>query len=1096
MLASLSLLALVLTAGPESSPVRAARDRCEALAESGDPAAAAAACGELRDLAAGAGDRAAEAEGVILTGQALDDRGQHAEAAASYARGEALARAALADAERSGDRDQARAARSLLGYALFRQERIEEALEALRGAREPAQESGDLRAQAEVAVAICRSLVWLSRAAEALPTCQEALALARKADRRLLAGYAFNNMGRAQLNQGRAEDAARTFRDAIVFHREAGERKLMAEEINNLGAAQWAMGRFDEAIASFEESRAVRHDLRDFPGEAAALSNLGSSYVSLGRLEAGLAQLDVARGLFRQIDDRRSEGIVLTNMGTAKNRLGRAEEALLDLDRSLALLRAVKDLRGEARCLNTMGKALEALSRFEEALARYQEALAVFRAIGDRQGEGATLGNLGSAYENLGQSGEAAARLEASLAIAREVKDRQGEAVALRSIGLARENQGEAGQALELYQQALSVAREVNDRREVGIALGSAARALETLGRGGEADGLRAQSLAIAREVNDRRGEGLALQALGDAALRRGDAAAAAERHGEALAVLRQVKDRTMEGVALQGLMADWAALRQPVLAAYYGKLAVNAFQEVRDRLRPLDRESRRAFLARRAEAYHLLADLLLELGRLPEAQQVLALVKSEEYGRYLRWEGASERLALTAREAEHAQRQAEASQALAALGDEESALRRARNRRPEEESRLASLPALISEAQKTLGRRMLEARDDFGAARDGPASSEALGLAGQGRELGPGAAALYTLVTPERYRVLLVAPGIRRARSREIGRAELARRVLGLRTALQDPAVDPRAEARALYEVLIGPVAADLAELRPTTLAWSLDGVLRYVPVAALHDGERYLVERYRLAVLTPAADQKGTARPARPWSAWGFGVSRAMAEFPALPGVRAELGEVVRSKGAGRGALPGDVLLDGAFTRDALWRALSSPRAVIHIASHFQFQPGASSESFLLLGDGGHLTLDEISRRPRLFEGVDVLTLSACDTALVAGQSEGGELEGFGALAQRQGAGTVLATLWPVDDESTRRLMGQFYRRAGPGRSKAEALRQAQLALLRGEGVPPRDGARRSAVAVAAERAGRKGAAYAHPYYWAPFVLMGDGR
>jgi len=302
--------------------------------------------------------------------------------------------------------------------------------------------------------------------------------------------------------------------------------------------------------------------------------------------------------------------------------------------------------------------------------------------------------------------------------------------------------------------------------------------------------------------------------------------------------------------------------------------------------------------------------------------------------------------------------------------------------------------------------------------------------------------------------------------------------------------------QARALYEVLVGPVEADLAELRPRALAWSLDGVLRYVPLAALYDGDRYLVERYRLAVVTPGA-QVGSGRAAsRRWSAWGFGVSKAIAGFPALPAVAVELSEVVRARQASRGALPGDALLDGAFTRDALWRALSRSRPVVHIASHFRFQPGDASELFLLLGDGGHLTLEELSRHPGLFAGVEILTLSACDTALAGVESRGGELAGLGALAQREGAAAVLATLWPVEDRSTAELMARFYRQAGPGRSKSEALREAQLALLQGEGRVGGDGTRRSAVPVLAEaRLGlRRSAPYAHPYFWAPFVLMGD--
>jgi CHAT domain-containing protein len=131
------------------------------------------------------------------------------------------------------------------------------------------------------------------------------------------------------------------------------------------------------------------------------------------------------------------------------------------------------------------------------------------------------------------------------------------------------------------------------------------------------------------------------------------------------------------------------------------------------------------------------------------------------------------------------------------------------------------------------------------------------------------------------------------------------------------------------------------------------------------------------------------------------------------------------------------------------------------------------------LLLGNG-RLTVAQMKQlHDHLFEDVELLTLSACNTAM-GGRGEGGkEVESFGVEAQRQGAKAVLATLWPVADESTKLLMRTFYRLRGmqAGLSKAEALRQAQLTLLQ-------SAKKRSKVS------------YAHPFYWAPFILIGDWR
>jgi CHAT domain-containing protein len=249
------------------------------------------------------------------------------------------------------------------------------------------------------------------------------------------------------------------------------------------------------------------------------------------------------------------------------------------------------------------------------------------------------------------------------------------------------------------------------------------------------------------------------------------------------------------------------------------------------------------------------------------------------------------------------------------------------------------------------------------------------------------------------------------------------------------------------------------------------------------------------------------------------GLGVSKAQPGFNALPGVPEELRGIIRDESAKpnsarlntvmgvEGVLDGTVMLDEAFTSSAMQTALHQHYPLVHIASHFQFHPGNETDSFLLLGDGSHLTLAQIKSLPNVFSGVDLLTLSACDTATGGSGANGREVEGFGVLAQRQGAKAVLATLWPVADESTQILMREFYRlhEANPQWTKAEALRQAQLALLRGDAQV----AASSTVQRTSERADRKtpatnapaftrdpNAKYSHPYYWAPFILIGNWK
>jgi CHAT domain-containing protein len=211
--------------------------------------------------------------------------------------------------------------------------------------------------------------------------------------------------------------------------------------------------------------------------------------------------------------------------------------------------------------------------------------------------------------------------------------------------------------------------------------------------------------------------------------------------------------------------------------------------------------------------------------------------------------------------------------------------------------------------------------------------------------------------------------------------------------------------------------------------------------------------------------------------------------------------------------------------FTKAAMLAALKQKRPLVHISSHFSFRPGDEGRSFLLLGDGTAMTLEEMKKHLGLFSGVELLTLSACNTAAQQ-EGNGREIDGFAELAQRLGAASVMATLWPVADNSTPWLMREFYqsRQSGQGLSKAEAFRRAQLALLNGtaetkplpagqKGASP---AIRIVIGEGGNRAGEGRGAdvvyvdaedappfvrdakkpFAHPYYWAPFILIGNWK
>ena len=293
------------------------------------------------------------------------------------------------------------------------------------------------------------------------------------------------------------------------------------------------------------------------------------------------------------------------------------------------------------------------------------------------------------------------------------------------------------------------------------------------------------------------------------------------------------------------------------------------------------------------------------------------------------------------------------------------------------------------------------------------------------------------------------------------------------------------RATASTLYEALIRPVCPHLKEAKVEELMLYLTDELRYLPFAALYDGakKQHLIEQYALSIYTHVGRETLRDEPASTWSAVGLGLSEARPNFKALSAVETELRQVVRED---RDPPPGGLLsgkryLNSAFTRSQFVSlADGQPHyAVMHVATHFKLGPD-DKQSFLVTGDGDNLTVEQIRTDVGLkFRGYDLVALSACETFLGTGEFAGGEVEGLGAVLQQQGAKAVLATLWQVEDTGTAQLMAEFYKARGEHRllSKAHALQKAQVALLTGT--------------VKAERFGID---LTHPYFWAPFVLMGN--
>lgn len=556
---------------------------------------------------------------------------------------------------------------------------------------------------------------------------------------------------------------------------------------------------------------------------------------------------------------------------------------------------------------------------------------------------------------------------------------------------------------------------------------------------------------------------------------------------------------------AADGLRSAYEDMKSPTVAILYGKQAVNTLQSLRAGLSSLGSAMQGTYLNDKRKVYTELADLLIGEGRLSEAQQVMRMLKEDEYNDFVtrseKTDARETKLTMNSQEAAWLDRFQQISSTLVQISKRKSELdgKAKMGLSEEEKVELAKVEADLKVSRQAFDsatKQMLEDSKKAAAGGNERLGSEVItsvrAMRGDLRQLGHGAVLLHFVMAEDKLWIMLTTPEIQIARQAAISSVDLNRKINELRMGLRNPQQDIKPLAQELYKLLLGPIEGDLKQAQAKTLMLSLDGAIRYVPFAALHDGKQWAIENYRFAIYTEAAKSKLKDAPQALWSLSGLGLSKAVSGFDALPSVKDELASLNKKTG---GVMEGDTYIDDAFTMARVKTALADQRPVLHIASHFKFTPGTESDSYLLLGDGGRLSLRQIREDDLQFDHVDLLTLSACETA-VGDNAKGAEVEGLGAIAQKQGAKAVLATLWPVADKSTGIFMREMYRiRAEQKLTKSEAIRQVQMGFVNGKygkfaGAAP--GGERGARAPGA--ASVIAVNYDHPYFWAPFILMGN--
>lgn len=906
------------------------------------------------------------------------------------------------------------------------------------------------------------------------------------------------------------------------------------------GLKEAAAARWQEALVFYEQAQTKARELGDKVGEANALRLTSGAYNTTSRPLEALKYLKRALPLFRAAGDKSGEGRTLSGMGVVFWKTGQTARAKDTNEQAILLLRASGDKGGEAKGLSNQAIVYDTMGLRADALEYLQKALVLVRAVGDKNSEAIALNNLADLYTNLGQYEKALNYGRQSQPLFHALGDKGGEGYALSTLGHLYIFMGQLDKALEFCQQAQPFLQASGDKAaqayvltDIGYiytlthqpekALDALLRAVEMRGGGGDVGG-----------------QAYALNTVGFLYRTLNQSDNAMKYFNRALQIFRAINDRgglatTLCNIAI--VQSQQGQLKQADVSFRQG---IGYFEAQRRGLSGLT-DAKISFLEGRVANYALYLDLLIRQNRVADA---FALVQQMKARALLDLLDSSKVDLLPRLTAVERQRLA----ALRANADKFNTQMIAEGVRNEigSKKRFEALQSQLRLAERDLSAytdTLYVRHPDLAQAR----SAHTLSVKETARLLPPDTALLeYAARRPavgkdqsERIVLFVVtSDGQVSVHDLPTTLSQLQSLAPAFRLACANPRQEYQTQARQLYDFLLAPAEKRLAGKKHLLIC--PDGPLWDVPFAALQDGKgRFVADTHLLSFAYSATGAQAALAPRRRAQPTGsvlalanpdFGDARRFGDNPHIPGQRPidtpsrpidtpsrpidtpsrpidtpsrPIGSPsrpidtpsrdlsVQMRGGGIAALPGTQreadLLRRLYPDAALYTKRRAQESVfkqqagkfkyLHLASHAFFNDAAPLLSAIFLAappatgpgskDDGFLTARE------LFDmklNASLVTLSACQTG--RGETHSGEgVVGLTWALTVAGCPTQVVSQWSVDDAATATLMTGFYRQLKAGESKGEALQ-------------------------AASRAVRNEKAHRHPYYWAPFVLLGDWR
>jgi CHAT domain-containing protein/Tfp pilus assembly protein PilF len=910
-------------------------------------------------------------------------------------------------------------------------------------------------------------------------------------------------------SQGNYSEALAIFKLAQSISEQIGDRAGISNVLNGIGGIHRFQGNYGQALEYYERSLTINEELKDKKGIAETLINIGNIRRFQGNYEEALKLYRKSLAFSEELNDKLGMVTAINNIGNINYLQGDTNQALIFYQKSLSINNEMGDKRVIARVLNNIGVVFVAQGNYEQALGYYQKSLTLNEELKDKIGIARSFNNIGEIYRLQGNYGQALENYKRCLILREELKDRAGIANTSGNIGSVYYSQGDYKQALEFYQKGLKIFQELGDKDGINRMLGNIGISYSLQGDYKKAMENLQKSLTLSEELKDKGGIVTILIGIGEVYNLQGNYEKAFEFANRAADIAKLVNAQeylwlayTEAGVAYQSL----DNLNQSRLAF---EKAINVIEAIRKQIAGGE-QAQQLFFEKIISPYHGMVNLLISKNKNNEALAYSERAKARVILDVLQSGRLNITKAMTPLEQEQERK---INNELTSFNTQ---IYREKQKEQIDKSRLE-----ILENQQQKARLELEAFQTNLYAAHPELKAQRVEVQpvtlDEGSSLLPDSrsALLEFVVTEEKTHLFVITQEIPRGRTAraanrpstppqlslkvytlDIKQKDLEKKVTRFRELLADKDLAFRKPGHELYDMLLKPAKEQLKG--KTTLVIVPEGILWELPFQVLQTPQnRYLWEDHAL-FYTPSLTalremarlrekKKNDSSTLPTLLALGnpalgkdikehIGPTLMDKGLEPLPGAEDQVRKIARLYG-----LKQSKYYIGADAREDRVKAEAGNYRILHFATHGILNNPSPMYSYLILSQteekGDEDGLLEAREIMQMDLQAEMAVLAACETA--RGRIGSGEgVIGLTWALFVAGCPTTVVSQWKVEDTATKDLMLEFhrilklkYQNPRLKISKAEALRRAALKMMRTMSEP-------------------------HPFYWAGFVMVGDGR